>query len=82
MSTRRHCEIFKADDGRWYVELGSYEDHWDEYDDPFEVYGPFPSEASAERELRNHSNPGGYDVDDSGRRRKPSRPRRSAPRLW
>jgi hypothetical protein len=44
------------------MELGDFE-HAGPADST--VYGPFASEEGAVTELDRHSNPGGYDIDDS-----------------
>lgn len=63
MSKQRHCSLYKAVDGQFYMELGDQEYATNE-DSP--CYGPFPSEAALMRELDRHSNPGGWDEDFSG----------------
>lgn len=69
-STPRHCFVYKAKDGLWYMELADRE-----YGEKEEAttYGPFPSEDAADDYLSNFSNPGGYGVDSSGRRPVPRR---------
>jgi hypothetical protein len=64
MSTQRRCDIFKAVDGKWYMHLGNFEYAYEPVD--CTTYGPFPSEEAALKELDNHSNPGGWNSDDSG----------------
>lgn len=66
MSTSRHCQFFKATDDQWYLELGDFEYAYDRAD--CTIYGPFKSEEDAHKELHNHSNPGAYSIDDSGKR--------------
>lgn len=79
MSQQRHCAVFKAQDGQWYLELGNFE-HAHERED-CTVYGPFSCCRSAEDELDHHSNPGSMWTDDSGQRPVPekvTRPTRRA----
>lgn len=65
-SVSRYCDIYKTQDGKWYMDLANEE--YGEYDD-CTTYGPFSSEDAADKYLRdNHSNPGGGWVDDSGER--------------
>lgn len=66
MSCSRHCAMFKATDGKWYLELGTHEYHYDEEREPFQRFGPFDSQDGADRELYRHSNPGALTIDDSG----------------
>lgn len=55
LSTGDDCHFQKASDGKWYLFLN---------DRP---YGPFSSEADAEKYLdKNFANPGGWSVDRSG----------------
>jgi len=63
-SMQRHCFIYKARDGKWYMELADRE-----YGEREEAttYGPFGSEDDADDYLDNFSNPGGYGVDSSGK---------------
>jgi predicted DNA-binding WGR domain protein len=76
-SNLRDCSFYKATDGRWYMDLED-ERYDDEDEDGYRSsgdmnsYGPFNSEEAAEKFLRNFSNPGGYDVDSSGRRKPPA----------
>lgn len=63
MSQSRHCEIYKAVNQQWYLELGDFE-HAEQYDST--TYGPFDSYESAYKELDNHSNPGSISTDESG----------------
>lgn len=64
-STQRHCFIYKAKDGNYYMELAGRE--YGERDDAT-TYGPFPSEDAAWKYVRdNFSNPGGSRHDDSGK---------------
>lgn len=69
MSTQRRCDFWKATDGKWYLLLGNFEYAEDEED--CTCYGPFSSQEAAEKELDNHSNPGGWNEDDSGKRPPP-----------
>lgn len=65
-SSRREAFIFKAKDKNWYYFLSNGE--YSEYPDG-DFYGPFLTEEEAESHLiSNHSNPGGYYVDQSGRK--------------
>jgi len=69
-SLSRYCHIYKAKDGKWYLELASREYAGRE---DATTYGPFRTEFLAERELNNHSNPGGLSYDRSGKQRKPKK---------
>lgn len=65
MSMSRHCSIYKAKDGKWYMDLANreYGDHYDST-----TYGPFSSEEATMAYLdTNHSNPGSFFTDDSGK---------------
>ena len=62
-SMSRYAGIWKASNGKWYLDLAS--DEYGEYHDAT-TYGPFSSEEKAEGHLDNFSNPGGLSVDDSG----------------
>jgi hypothetical protein len=75
-SMQRHCEIYKAKNKKWYIEIGTRE-YADERDSL--TYGPFKSEKDAYGELEYHSNPGGYGVDESGRRPVPKKSPNGAP---
>ena len=66
----RHCGIWKDSDGHWYLDLAARE--YGEYEDA-DTYGPFSSEAQAEKYLDGFSNPGGLDVDDSGTKPPPTK---------
>ena len=70
MSQSRHCEIYKAVNQKWYLELGDFEyaDHADST-----TYGPFESYESAYKELDNHSNPGSLCTDESGKQPVPTK---------
>jgi hypothetical protein len=69
MSFQRHCEIYKAVDGRFYVDLAN-----EEYGgvEDCTTYGPFATEQEANGELEHHSNPGGLYVDLDGTRPVPT----------
>jgi hypothetical protein len=75
-SLQRHCEIYKAKNKKWYIEIGTRE-YADQRDSI--TYGPFKSEKEADGELQYHSNPGGLSVDDSGRRPVPKKSPNGAP---
>ena len=62
-SMSRYAAIWKASNGKWYLDLAS--DEYGEYHDAT-TYGPFSSEDAAEDHLDNFSNPGGLEVDDAG----------------
>ena len=69
-SMSRYCDIYKTNDGKWYMDLAHEE--YGEWDDAT-TYGPFNSEEAADKYLSdNHSNPGGMGVDDSGDREVPT----------
>lgn len=70
MSTLRHCSLYKAKDQKWYMELA--EEEYGEYEDS-DCFGPFDSEEECLDYLNNFSNPGGYDIDDSGRMQPPTK---------
>lgn len=71
-SMMREAFIFKAQDGQWYYFIAHRE--YGEYPNG-SFYGPFGSEEQAEQHMDdNHSNPGGYGVDDSGKSRVPTNP--------
>lgn len=69
-SMQRHCDFYKASDGKWYMELADHE-----YADREEAntYGPFSSFDQAMDYLDNFSNPGGFGEDDSGKRPPPTK---------
>lgn len=70
MSCQRYCGIYKATSGKWYLELAPQE--YGQIHDAY-CYGPFRSEAEADKYLhRNFSNPGGCEIDDSGTRTEPT----------
>jgi hypothetical protein len=62
-SMMRYAAIWKASNGKWYLDLAS--DEYGEYYDAT-TYGPFSDEEAAEDHLDNFSNPGGLEVDDAG----------------
>lgn len=65
-SMSRHCEFYKAKNGKWYMDLAPNE--YGDYRDA-NTYGPFQSLDAAEKYLSNNfSNPGADDVDESGDR--------------
>lgn len=82
MSCSRRCDVWKATDGKWYMLLGKFEYAEDEDCDSF---GPFSSEEATHKYRQdNHSNPGAYNMDDSGTRPPPEKitqPRRVR-HLW
>jgi len=67
-SMQRHCDMYLASDGKWYMELAAHE-----YGDQHEAdaYGPFPTQEACIDHLDNFSNPGGWGEDDSGTRPPP-----------
>lgn len=68
-SRSRHCEFYKATDGKWYMELADRE--YGEQRDAT-TYGPFLTQEAADDYLRdNFSNPGGSYIDRSGKRETP-----------
>ena len=68
-SSQRHCDMYMASDGKWYMELAGRE-----YGDREEAdtYGPFPDQEACMDYLDNFSNPGGWGEDDSGTRKPPT----------
>ena len=62
MSTGLNCEILEPTPGEWFYILEHYnapKNAWD-WHDHATAYGPFPSQAAADRHLSdNHANPGG-----------------------
>ena len=75
-SIQRHCAIYKAKNGKWYLELADKE-YGEEYDAT--TYGPFDTEDDADGELQFHSNPGGFSVDSSGKTPVPKRSPNGSP---
>jgi len=70
MSCQRRCDIFLATDQNWYMLLGDFEYAEDTCDCTF--YGRFSSEEDTLKYLhRAHSNPGGSNTDNSGKRPPP-----------
>ena len=67
-SVQRHCLIYKADNNKWYLELGNKEGSGSK---DSTTYGPFSNEDQATDALSNFSNPGGSDIDDSGKKKPP-----------
>jgi len=66
-SLSRYCDIYKTENGKWYMDLANNE--YGGYED-CTTYGPFNSEEDVETYLHdNHSNPGGMWTDDSGERK-------------
>jgi hypothetical protein len=70
MSQERQCYIWKATDGKWYLELGNFEHAYESKD--CTRYGPFRSESAATTALEEFSNPGSIHVDASGKVPPPS----------
>jgi len=62
-SMQRYCGIFKAVNGKWYLDLADQE--YGEYEDA-QRYGPFDSNEAVEKYLDRFSNPGGGVTDDRG----------------
>jgi len=61
----RHCLVYKAVGGNWYLELADSED---DGRDKATTYGPFPDSAKAKEFVhKNFSSPGGVEVDDRGK---------------
>ncbi len=77
MSVMRGCEIYRANNGKWYLALNERENDFNP--DNAIHYGPFNSEDEADEELNNHANPGGLMVDDSGKKEAPKNPQRPRP---
>ncbi len=63
-SMQRHMALYKAKNGKWYLELAA-----NEYGEQHEadLYGPFATEKAADAYLNNFSNPGGGGYDDGGK---------------
>ena len=71
MSVSRDCNFFLADDEQWYMELAD-----EEYGglDDSTTYGPFSTlEVGQEYLDDNFSNPGGWSIDKSGKRKPPTK---------
>jgi len=76
-SMSRYCGIWKANNGRWYLDLAPNE--YDGYDKAI-TYGSFSSEEAAEKYLEdNFSNPGSMDIDDEGRHPPPTKSPNGSP---
>lgn len=69
MSVQRHCFIYAAKNGKWYMELGH--DEGDRREDST-TYGPFNNQEEVDNERRYHSNPGGSMMDASGKMEVPT----------
>lgn len=69
-SVSRYCAIWKASNGKWYLDLASEE--YGDWEDAT-TYGPFSSMRAAEQYLDRFSNPGAVDEDDSGEEPPPRR---------
>jgi len=69
-SLSRYCGIYKAKNGKWYMDLA--DDEYGEWKDAV-TYGPFPNEDRAVKYLDNFSNPGGWVTDFSGEAEVPTR---------
>ena len=70
-STWRHCLMYRATDGNWYMELGDYE--YADYQHST-THGPFPTEDATIAYLDSFTNPGGWETDNRGTRAPPPRP--------
>ena len=75
-SMQRHCAMYKASDGKWYMELADHE--YADYEEA-NTYGPFSSQEQAMDYLDNFSNPGGWSEDDSGKRQPPTKSPNGSP---
>jgi hypothetical protein len=64
-SSMRHMLIYKARNGKWYLELAQRE-HGERED--ADLYGPFTSKSGAEQQLEKYANPGYRDYDTSGKK--------------
>jgi hypothetical protein len=72
-SVSRYAGIWKDSAGNWWLDLADEE--YGEYEDA-RTHGPFSSEDAADSYLsKNFSNPGGADVDDSGKKAPPKKSR-------
>jgi hypothetical protein len=69
-SMQRHCAIYKAKNKKWYMELAD-----DEYGEQYDAttYGPFNTFKAVEDYLDQFSNPGGMNIDKSGKKMVPKR---------
>lgn len=92
MSVPRHCEFWKASDGKWYLDLAVNEYHDSDEDDDegghpgdgeYEdsiTYGPFSTQEAADAYLTGHfSNPGSFHEDDSGKNPPPTKSPNGSP---
>jgi len=77
MSVLRQCTQFKATDGKWYMLLGNSEYAFEDWE--CTAYGPYDDIAGCDLELKNHSNPGCGEIDDSGTRPPPESPFKRKP---
>ncbi len=68
-STKRHCDMYLASNGRWYMELADQEHGTLE---EAVSYGPFLDQEACVDYLNNFANPGGWGEDDSGTRPPPT----------
>ena len=82
MSQVRRCDIWKAGDEKYYMLLGDHEYAEDRCD--CTAYGPFESKEATVGELEFHSNPGGWNTDESGTKPPPEKPQPPTlkRRLW
>jgi len=69
-SMSRHCFIYKAKNGSWYMELAD-DEYGEQYDS--DLYGPFNSQQAADDYLDNFSNPGGIYYDKKGKMKVPKK---------
>lgn len=69
-SAQRHCAMYLATNGKWYLELADKE--YGERRDA-NTWGPFPSEKAVEKFLDNFSNTGGIDYYEEGKKPPPTR---------
>jgi hypothetical protein len=70
-SLQRYCHIYKAKNGKWYLELANREYAGRE---DATTYGPFNSMEDADKEISDwHSNPGGLSIDKSGKKPVPKK---------
>jgi len=77
-SVSRGCWFYKADNGKWYMDLCDREYDYEQYN--ADTYGPFDSEKEAIAYLHDYySNPGGYDIDRSGDNPVPKKSRNGHP---
>ena len=69
-SLQRHMDMYKARNGKWYLNLAA--DEYGEYEDS-QTFGPFPNEKRIEDFLDNFANAGGGSTDRSGKQPVPKR---------